>query len=269
MAPLQAKDQAKHGPLAPAPHQLVIQLNHDTIRKLYKGFLVRKLITLLLFLISCQALPAYAATHYFQSWTSLKWVGDIKESKFHYFLNAQARLIAADPTFNQAVFRAGLAYNLTSRTSLWLGYDYVPTQPVGKHTFRYEHRSWQALLWRAPKRKYIIPTLRTRLEQRYLIGNPGVALRLRQKIAITFAPILRIAPKDATPVIWDELFFNLNHPSWITKNTIDQNRVFLGYSIPIAKRIIFIIGYLNQYKIRNPKNIMNHILYASFVFFQG
>jgi len=230
---------------------------------------MRKLITILLLLISCLAPPAYAAKHYFQSWTNLKWNGKIKESKFHYVLDSEARLVAANPTFNQGILAAALAYDLSKRTTIWLGYTFVPTQPIGKHTFQLEHRSWQQILWRAPKRRYIIPTLRTRLEQRYAMDKRGVALRLRQKVAITLAPILGIAPKDATPVIWDELFFNLNNPSWITKNTIDQNRVFIGYAIPILKHTTFAIGYLNQYKIRNPTNTMNHILYLTFVFSEG
>jgi len=67
-------------------------------------------------------------------------------------------------------------------------------------------------------------------------------------------------------VVSDEVFFNLNKPSWITSSTFDQNRFFIGVGTEINPYTNVLIGYLNQLQSSAPKDNLNHVLYVSFEF---
>ncbi|MFI5206312.1 MAG: DUF2490 domain-containing protein, partial [Candidatus Paceibacterales bacterium] len=66
------------------------------------------------------------------------------------------------------------------------------------------------------------------------------------------------------PVIADEVFINVTKPDWVTNNTFDQNRAFLGIDIPMSKKTYFEVGYLNQYEVKTNQNQVNNILYVAF-----
>ncbi|HRE32881.1 MAG TPA: DUF2490 domain-containing protein, partial [Candidatus Berkiella sp.] len=94
---------------------------------------------------------------------------------------------------------------------------------------------------------------RTRLEQRKQEATPQWASRLRERLTV-------IIPVDPISIIVsDELFFNLNHPLWVSDCSLSQNRGFIGLGIPMAKQTSIEIGYLNQYQFNKTDSMSNII----------
>ena len=101
---------------------------------------------------------------------------------------------------------------------------------------------------------------RTRLEHRFINRNSGIAWRLRQQLLAKF----RISCNEKIrPVIFDEIFFNLNHPKWVSNSTINQNRILLGCDVYFSEKNFIRIGYMNRYATAEPKNMMFHILWLA------
>jgi hypothetical protein len=142
----------------------------------------------------------------------------------------------------------------------------VPTKTLRNRVVRFEHRVWEQVQWNIIPKKDISILFRSRIEQRFLVGNSDVALRLRERVTVYFEPLFHFVPKGMTPVIYDEIFFNLNHASWVSRKVVDQNRFFLGYAIKFQKYFVLQVGYMNQFQIVRGGNCDNNILYASFIF---
>ncbi len=189
-------------------------------------------------------------------WATLSLQGPINQNKkILYSLEPQLKFITRKESFHQAYLHAGLGYQSTPTVSLWIGNSLGTTHNPGKED-EIQYRLWQQLAW-DPQEKYSLNfSSRTRLEQRVEDHQEGCSWRLRQKV--TFSMPLQCSPNYAV-VIFDEIFFNLNHPSWVNNNLINQNRAFFGLSIPVAKKMFLETGYLNQYLVRTPDKMM-HVL---------
>ena len=85
---------------------------------------------------------------------------------------------------------------------------------------------------------------RTRLEERQRIDQSIVAFRLRERLWLRI-PFKRWERYSFSS--FDELFFNLNHPSWTSPYLFEQNRAFIGVAKQLSKSTILDIGYLNQF----------------------
>ena len=69
-----------------------------------------------------------------------------------------------------------------------------------------------------------------------------------------------------TPIIWDEIFINLNNPVWVNPQTISQNRAFAGIRFPLNTKANLVLGYLNQYHLQATQNQNNNIIFINFEF---
>lgn len=96
---------------------------------------------------------------------------------------------------------------------------------------------------------------RTRLEQRFIVGNDGLAWRLREQLRLV-APIKR-SPLSA--VLWAEPFIALNRTG-ATRETFDQLRVFAGVSVRLSRHADVELGYLNQHLHRVSGNVTNDVV---------
>ncbi|GAG77321.1 unnamed protein product [marine sediment metagenome] len=143
-----------------------------------------------------------------------------------------------------------------------MGYDFVPFSTRSTGDIEFENRPWQQLLWQILGTQNATIVLRTRLEQRFRSLENSTALRLRQNIKLTLPKAIA---NKLTPILFDEMFFNLNHPEWVNKNDINQNRLFMGIQIPIKKNNFLQVGYLNQYEFRSPNNRMSHVFMLSLI----
>lgn len=202
---------------------------------------------------------ANSVDHRGSSWDKLVVNGAFKKnSKWNYLLESELRLFLRDHhSFDQNINRAAIGYLWFPNTTLWLGYDYIFKKPL--EDLIYEQRIWEQILYKKTFENKNTFINRSRLEQRKEENQTGIAWRFRQQFALEI-PFNTKFP--VTTVIYDELFFNLNRPVWVTPYTVDQNRVFLGIRFPFVPSTQLTVGYLNQYIWRTQHDTMNHIFYV-------
>jgi hypothetical protein len=223
----------------------------------------KHLVFLILFLLFCFNTHASSTKHAVSVWGDAQVSSPISNSEqWKYRLELQIHsppINNTDDTYDDTV-GFGIGRVLNDRQEIWLGYDAVSTFDSDDEA-NLEQRLWQELSWRIFANGKHTWRSRTRLEERKDEHSSVIALRLRQRLTVYFKQRLFW---QATPVVYDEIFLNLNQPDWITNKLVDQNRLFLGVKIPIGKNKSLQVGYLNQFKFRDSQDYMNHILSISF-----
>lgn len=239
---------------------------------LYQGFFLtmfhktRALIFCILAIFISHNCLAKNAEQSGKLWASIETNGEINKSQIEYMSELHGRFGYDAPNFNEGIFRIGLGYPTSQTISVWFGYDFIPMKDLITKEFSIENRIWQQILWEVPLEGFWQFTYRARLEERIDAEASGTAIRLRQKLIVKMNH-LEIGTDSFIPIIYDEIFFNLNHPDWIADKTVDENRLFVGFGYQIDTRHILEVGYINQLALRNPDNIMNHILSLSYRIF--
>lgn len=173
------------------------------------------------------------------------------------WLEGQGRFGDDVSQFSQGILRIGLGYSVFDNLSFWLGYGWIPNEPVGPSEAFDEHRIWQQMLWTEKISDGNFMS-RSRLEQRFDERGDDVGWRFRQFFKY-YRPT-SLSPKLSW-VLWDEVFVDINKPDWKADNGFDQNRIFAGLGYQLDNNIRTEFGYINQY-IRKPsaRDSMNHIL---------
>lgn len=217
-----------------------------------------KLLTLIILFITSTTL--HATETYIKQWTTANFVGSISEdSKFKYYIEPQLRFIDDRYVFNQAFLFAGLGYQFTPTVSLFVGPGWVLTKNTEGEVY-HEYRLWQQLNWQILNSSVVSLNSRTRLEEKERSNQSQVAYQLRERIWV------RIPIKNTNQFyysVFDEVFFNLNHPSWTSPHFFEQNRLFLGIGKQLTKTTMLDFGYLNQLQFGPPRQL-NHVLLVSF-----
>ena len=172
------------------------------------------------------------------------------------YFNSQARYNFTESEYQTTQSEAGIGYKTSDNLSLWLGYTWL----LENANATQQHRIWQQAFWNILQNNQVYFISRTRLEERKDVHEPQPSVRLRQRLQLSFPN--KILDKF-TPIIYDELFVNMNNPPWVNNQLINQNRIFLGIGITLWKKIELQVGYLNQSEPREPENRMNHIIYAN------
>lgn len=223
---------------------------------------MKKLVVILAVFTFCisQCVVASSLTNTMQFWPRIHFFGDIKHSKWRYLALVNPRFGNDNEWFDQLVNRVGLGYAATSRLTLWAGTDVIASLIASNGRIVFEQRTWQRVNYYIVNNKSWQLLSRTMLEQRFLHGEPGVALRLQQRIAIRFPDLI---DGKITPEIYDEVRFNLNHPVWISTNSFNQNRFFVGFRLPAWKHTKVIIGYMNQLVLDDNHYTMNHVIWLA------
>jgi uncharacterized protein DUF2490 len=153
------------------------------------------------------------------------------------------------------VMRGLVGYDLTRRSSAYVGFGLIPSFPATGGTLL-EKRLFEQYLWSGRSLGGSL-ALRTRLEQRWAEGNNALVWRIRQQIRYTRP----IAPNSRYSLIgWEEIFFHFNETVRYVRG-FEQNRVFGGVSRTLTDRVRIEIGYLNQFSrsVIGPDRL-NHIL---------
>lgn len=191
-------------------------------------------------------------------WTGLDFDGDFANGEIKYLFYNELRFLDHGNYFQNANNQAGLGYQIFSTLSLWAGYQYFTSNQITNVSP--EKIVWQQGIMNIYQTKTLNISLRTRMEERERVSEKGKNFRLREKVTLSFP---KYFDQKITPIIFDEVFYNLNEPSWIADDkTLSQNRAFIGVDIPILKGAKLQIGYLNQLLFRTTQDIMNNILYA-------
>jgi hypothetical protein len=142
--------------------------------------------------------------------------------------------------------------------SLWVDFFRRYDQKFDGSIFQ-EYRLWEQVLWEAISNNYYKLTSRSRLEERKNSADSQIANRFREKIILKF-PVTTLT--EYYLVLAEEIFFQLNQPTWVVNRIFSQNRASIGLQIPINKSMSYEAGYLNQYQYGNP-NQMSNVLYVN------
>ncbi|MEE4205920.1 MAG: DUF2490 domain-containing protein [Erythrobacter sp.] len=199
------------------------------------------------------ASPAAATEDDFNIWTGQFIVVDVDEDGDWFVRGeAQERFTNDADRLGQLLLRMLVGYRFNEDVSIGGGYAYILTDPVGPVEVN-EHRYYQELNVRLIDRDGITLDSRTRLEQRTFEEGEGTSWRLRNFVQ------LRVPISENTKfVAYTEPFIELNDTDF-QRGGLSIWRNFAGVSIPLAKGIEVVPGYLNQTVFREGENRMDHV----------
>ena len=167
-------------------------------------------------------------------------------------LEAQERLTNDAERLGQLLLRGLVGYRISKGVNIGAGYAYVLTDPVGPARLD-EHRFYQELNIR------LLTTgggttldSRTRLEQRTFEEREGTAWRLRQFVQLR-VPV----SEDNRIVAYTEPFVELDEGP-VQRGGLSVWRNFVGVSVPLAKGVEVVPGYLNQRVWRDGPDRIDH-----------
>jgi hypothetical protein len=155
---------------------------------------------------------------------------------------------------NTIFFRPGVAFDLNADASVYAGYCYAVTFEDERTPVKLiEHRPWQQLLINNKLGKFSIQhryRLEERFNQTYKDGQivPGYtfSFRFRYKLNVQY-PILKISDKHSLSVLFtDELITSFGKN--VGLNYFNQNRAFIGVSIPLSHSLSTSFGYTNIFR---------------------
>lgn len=197
---------------------------------------------ILLFTVTVQ--QACGTRPYDKYWVAGTVIGSIpNHASFKYYFEPQLRLIEDAYVFNQSLLLGGLGYEINQNVSLFAGTGWILTK-TSEGMLNNERRLWQQVSWSVIKKDNLNVMSRTRLEERKRISTRHTALRFRERLWV------RIPFKEQGKYFWscfDEIFFNLNHPAWVSSYVVEQNRAFMGIAVKLSQSTMVDVGYLNQY----------------------
>ena len=201
-------------------------------------------------------------------WTAVFSQGDIEmrpgeDSRLRWWFDGHARFQDDADGFNVSIVRPGVGYKLTDAATIWAGYAWIRTSPIGGNPDFDENRIWQQITWSTELGDWRVG-LRPRLEQRFVETGDDPGWRFRQ-FASARAPVS--GGKKLTFVAWDEVFIHLNNTDFGARSGFNQNRVFVGFGwnqCPDASSSRVEVGYLNQYINGVSTDRMHHLLAVNF-----
>ena len=171
--------------------------------------------------------------------------------KVYVRLEAQERFTNDAERLGQLLLRSLVAYRLNDKVNAGVGYAFILTDPVGPVELN-EHRYYQELNVRLIDRDGITLDSRTRLEQRTFEERDGTSWRLRNFVQ------LRVPVTGNNKIVaYTEPFIDLNETD-VQRGGLSIWRNFVGVSIPLAKGIEVVPGYLNQHVFRDGQDRSDH-----------
>lgn len=201
-------------------------------------------------LAALAAAPAQAAEDDGNIWTG-QFVTINATEKIYVRLEAQERFTNDASRLGQLLLRSLVAYRVNDRVNLGAGYAYVRTDPVGPALLN-EHRYYQEFNVRLVDRDGVTLDSRTRLEQRTFEEREGTSWRLRNFVQ------LRVPVSGSNKIVaYTEPFVDLNQTD-VQRGGLSIWRNFVGVSIPLAKGIEVVPGYLNQHVFRDGRDRSDH-----------
>lgn len=191
-----------------------------------------------------------------RAWLNVQATGKTGIEQMRWYVELQPRLREELKERDQFFFRPAIIYDISAKTSLWLGYAYARTF-VDNPVLEDEHRAWQQLLHEFEPIYGIRLRSWTRLEQRKFEGANDIGHKLRQRLAINI-PFAH--HPNLSTLISNEYHQNLNRTDYGARSGFDQNRLFAGLAYKMSPQSLIEVGYLNQYVNRRNEDAMNHVL---------
>ena len=184
------------------------------------------------------------------------WLGQFAtinaSDKVYVRLEAQERFTNDAERLGQLLLRSLVGYRIDKNVNIGVGYAYVRTDPVGPALLN-EHRYYQELNVRLLSTEGgVTLDSRTRLEQRTFEEREDTSWRLRQFVQ------LRVPISDDNKLVaYTEPFVDLNQTG-VQRGGVSIWRNFVGVSVPLAKNIEVVPGYLNQHVFRDGQDRSDH-----------
>lgn len=197
------------------------------------------------------ATPAAASEEDFNLWLGQFATINASETVF-VRIEAQKRFTQNADRVGQLLLRSLVGYRLSKDVSIGAGYAYVRSDPVGPALLN-EHRFYQELNIRVLSTEGgVTLDSRTRLEQRTFEEREDTALRLRQFVQ------LKVPLSGETKLVaFTEPFIELDDTG-VQRGGLAVWRNFAGVSVPLAKGIEIVPGYLNQHVWRDGRDRTDH-----------
>lgn len=172
--------------------------------------------------------------------------------KVYVRLEAQERFTNDAERLGQLLLRSLVGYRITKDVNIGAGYAFVLTDPVGPVELN-EHRFYQELNVRLLSTEGgVTLDSRTRLEQRTFEEREDTQWRLRQFVQ------LRVPVSGNNKIVaYTEPFIDLDEGS-VQRGGLSIWRNFVGVSVPLAKGIEVVPGYLNQHVFRDGRDRSDH-----------
>lgn len=172
--------------------------------------------------------------------------------KVYVRLEAQERFTNDADRLGQLLLRSLVGYRLDKDVNIGAGYAYILTDPVGPVELN-EHRFYQELNVRLITTEGgVTLDSRTRLEQRTFEERGDTAWRLRNFVQ------LRVPISDKNKLVaYTEPFVDLNQTS-VQRGGLSIWRNFVGVSVPLARGVEVVPGYLNQQVFRAGSDRSDH-----------
>jgi len=187
------------------------------------------------------ATPAFAQDHDIQQWTLLVVQGRVADDMVVQ-VDVQPRLTNNASRLGQFQLSPSIGYKVRKKTTAFLGYMYVHTDPVDRPATD-ENRIYQHVIYPVGKIGDVSITARTRIEERLVVGAEDLSVRFRQQLR---AQIPLGDKADPNLVIWTEAFYNLNDADWGPRAGFDRWRNLIGVDVPITKNLMVEPAYLDQ-----------------------
>ena len=183
------------------------------------------------------------------------------ESRWRYWVDAQARYFDLGSGITQYVVRPAIGYDITGNVSGWLGYARVRASNRAGDVV-HENRYWQQVDWAARSWLGGSVSMRTRLEQRSLSISDDVGLVLRHQVGFS-RPLSDDGRRYLALSV--EPFVDLVDTDWGGSAGMAQNRAFAGLGWRLTRELRFEAGYMNQYVwLDGRENLINHLLMLNF-----
>lgn len=200
------------------------------------------------------ATPAIAQDEDFNVWTGQFATINVDDAdKIFVRLEAQERFTNDADRLGQLLLRPAAGYRISDTVSVVGGYAYILTNPPGPAETN-EHRIFQELNVRLLRTESgVTLDSRTRFEQRLFEEDSETGLRLRQFIQ------LRVPVSETNKLVaYTEPFIGLNETP-LQRGGLGLWRNFVGVSVPVAKGVEIVPGYLNQYVVRTGEDRIDHV----------
>ncbi|MFY7838358.1 MAG: DUF2490 domain-containing protein [Novosphingobium sp.] len=199
------------------------------------------------------ASPAQATEDDFNVWLG-QFATINATDKAYVRIEAQERFTNDADRLGQLLLRSLVGYRIDKDVNIGAGYAYVRTDPVGPAQLN-EHRFYQELNVRLLSTEGgVTLDSRTRLEQRTFEEREDTSWRLRNFVQ------LRVPVSQNNKIVaYTEPFLDLNETG-VQRGGLSIWRNFVGLSIPLAKNIEIVPGYLNQHVFREGEDRSDHTL---------
>lgn len=200
---------------------------------------------------------------------AMLWLGiNAKQSlteQLSTYVFSQVRIKSQSHPWQVGLLEGGIGYHVVKNQSFWVGYRWSGRNPY--NGFYQENRLFQQIINEINLTPCDKMVLRTRLEEIENGNSDKISVRLRQRVALLME---RALITNIRPLLYDEIFFQLNNTPDTTNQLVSENRVFVGFNLYTShKKNWWEIGYINQFQVKRPQdsqNTMNHILSVTYNF---